>query len=135
MSQGIAKASNLATFVRYHLPALLFASAILTVSNIPNLRSPELRFIPTDKLAHFLEYSIFAFLTFRSVSHITLSVSNRTIFIVSLLILAIFAAIDEYFQRFVPGRVSDLADYAADLAGAVLVLLFLGLRRWRLSEN
>jgi VanZ family protein len=129
------KQSKAAAFLRYHVPAILFASAILTVSNIPNLRGPDLRFIPFDKLAHFLEYAVFSFLTFRSVSHFTPTIKNRTVFIIALVILAIFAGVDEYFQRFVPGRVSDFADYIADLTGAFLVLLFFALRRWRLGEN
>jgi VanZ family protein len=116
-------------------PFLLFASAILTVSQIPNLRGPELRLLPFDKLAHFCEYSILAFLTFRSFSHMGTPKRLITRALAAVLFIACFAAFDEYTQKFVAGRVSDVRDFLTDITGALLVVLFFWLRRLRLDPK
>jgi VanZ family protein len=116
-------------FLRYHLPAILYAAAILAVSCIPNLKSPEIRFLTKDKVAHFLEYAVLAFLTFRSLAHLSGRCRIRTVALVTLLLLAGFAVIDELLQGFIPGRHADIRDYAADLAGGSLVILLLWLSR------
>jgi VanZ family protein len=122
-------------FFYYHFPFLLFAAAILTVSQIPNLRGPELRILPFDKLAHFCEYSVLAFLTFRSFSHIGTPKRLSTRALAAVLFIACFAALDEYSQKFVPGRVSDPKDFLTDITGALLVVLFFWLRRLRLDQK
>lgn len=117
------------TFLRYHLPAILYAVAILAVSCIPNLKSPEIRFLAKDKVAHFLEYAIFAFLTFRSFDHLSGRSRIGTVALLTLLLLAGFGVIDELLQGFIPGRHADIKDYAADLAGGSLVVLVLWVSR------
>jgi VanZ family protein len=131
MSEISTQPRFLRSVLIYHLPFLLFAAAILIVSRIPNLKGPDLRILPFDKLAHFGEYSIFAFLTFRSFSHVGRPNHLVTAMVTSILFIAGFAAFDEYSQRFVQGRVSDPMDFVTDLAGAVLVVLFFWLRAWR----
>ena len=119
------------TFVRYHAPMLLFASAIITISSIPDLKGPELQAIPFDKLAHFLEYAVFAILAFRSFSQLVPRMNLDLAYFLCLLFMALFAGFDEYYQRFVPGRYTDVKDFATDLAGAALVGTFLWLRARR----
>ena len=81
-----------------------------------------MRFLAVDKVAHFLEYAVFAFLTFRSMSRLTDWSRSRTPFLISLLILAVFAVLDETLQSFIPGRNPDVIDYLSDLSGGILVL-------------
>ena len=109
-------------FLKYHLPLILYAALILGVSSISNLKSPQVRFLAVDKVAHFLEYAVFAFLTFRSMSRLTDWSRSRTPFLISLLILAVFAVLDETLQSFIPGRNPDVIDYLSDLSGGILVL-------------
>lgn len=109
----------------YHLPLIVYAGLILGVSSISNLKSPQIRFLAVDKVAHFLEYAIFAFLTFRSMNQLSNWTRLRTPFLISLLILAIFAVIDESLQSLIPGRNPDVIDYLSDLSGGVLVLALL----------
>lgn len=116
------------TFLRYHLPMLLYASAIITVSSIPDLKGPQLRAIPFDKLAHFLEYAIFALLAFRSFGQLVPGIHPNLALTISLLFVAGFAGLDEYYQGYVPGRYTDVKDFATDLTGAVLVGLLMWLR-------
>ena len=103
--------------------------AILAVSCIPNLKSPEIRFLAKDKVAHFLEYAIFAFLTFRSFDHLSGRSRIGTVALLTLLLLAGFGVIDELLQGFISGRHADIKDYAADLAGGSLVVLVLWVSR------
>ncbi len=109
-------------FLKYHLPAILYAVLILSVSSIPSLKTPQIRFIAADKVAHFIEYAIFAFLIFRSLVHIPALLRKNLAVPTAVLFVAAFAYMDELYQRHIPGRHSDMTDYAADLAGALLIL-------------
>ena len=116
-------------FVKYHLPVILYGATVLALSSIPNLRSPEIRFLAGDKLAHFIEYAVFALLASRSTSHLHRRVSAIAALLLALLLLAVFAVVDEVLQGFIPGRQADFWDYLADLAGGSLVLVILWLRK------
>ena len=115
----------------YHVPMILYACIVIAVSSIPNLKTPSVEFFAVDKLAHFIEYAIFGFLTFRSFSHLREGIRVNLALLLSILFLSVFAMIDEYHQRFIPGRQADVADVATDLLGAVLVIVFLWLRLHR----
>jgi len=121
-------------FIYYHLPMMLYASAIIIVSSIPSLQAPQLNFIAVDKLAHFVEYAIFAFLTFRSFANIRSNMNLTPAYVLSLIFLIIFAVLDEFYQSFIPGRFSDLGDVLVDIFGSLLVVTFFWLRRRRLKE-
>lgn len=112
------------TFIWYHVPMLLWASAIITVSSIPDLKSPDLAIPSFDKLAHFIEYSVLAALTFRSFARLAPGVSVNAAFGLALSFIAVFAALDEYYQGYVPGRVPDLYDFMSDFTAAILVITF-----------
>jgi VanZ family protein len=118
------------SFVKYHLPAILYAVAILVIPSIAGFRTHTIRFLLTDKLAHFLEYAVFALLTYRSLTHLHQRIGERMVFLLSLLCLAVFGVVDEVIQSFIPGRRADAWDYAADLAGGLLVLILLAAFQW-----
>ena len=77
------------------------------------------------------EYAIFAFLTFRSISHISSNIRLRSSLLYSAAFLSVFALLDESYQRLIPGRHMDFLDVAVDIIGALLVLSLLGLRQRR----
>jgi VanZ family protein len=56
-----------------------------------------------------------------------------TDWLVGLLALAVFALLDEAHQRWVPGRVASLGDWAADMAGATIGLT-LGMILWNVLQ-
>ena len=87
-----------------------------------------IRFLLADKLAHLVEYGIFAFLTFRSLTNLGRRVAINRAVLLSALFVCLFAAFDEYYQRFISGRRSDVYDLAADVLGAMLVLLLMWLK-------
>ncbi len=113
-------------FFIYHFPAIACATTIITLSSVPNLTVPEVRFLASDKVAHFIEYAVFAFLVYRSFSHLFTGRITRT-FLFSGLFLSLFALTDEIYQHFIPGRFTDAYDFASDLIGAFLVLILLSM--------
>ncbi|MEW6413292.1 MAG: VanZ family protein [Candidatus Zixiibacteriota bacterium] len=115
-------------FVLYHLPLVLYAGVVITLSSIPQINPPQIRFLAADKVAHFIEYGIFSVLAFRSFSRLGNRVTPNKAVVISALFLCLFAAFDEYYQKFIPGRMSDMQDLLTDLAGAFLVLFLLWLR-------
>jgi len=115
-------------FFVYHFPVIAYATIIILLSSIPNLNVPQFKFLFFDKLIHFLEYAVFALLTFRSFSHISPNITIRRAFILSILFLSLFATLDELYQRFIPGRHSNIYDLIGDILGALLVLAYLWVR-------
>ena len=120
--------SRLKIFAKYHLPPILYALLIITASSISGLKSPFLGEYQLDKIIHFLEYFIFAFLMFRSVSHLANKALSERALLISFLLVGLFALGDEFYQKFVPNRVSELPDLIADLLGAIMVLFLLWIR-------
>ena len=81
-----------------------------------------------DKLVHATMYAVLAWLTARGA---TASVRAGIIVFTA---VAAFGALDEWHQRFIPGRMSDAADLVADVIGAgVGVLAFQSAHRRRES--
>jgi VanZ family protein len=83
-------------------------------STLPSApRIPEL-----DKVVHASLYGILAFLVGQAMA----SQAMRA-FLVATLAIAVFAAADEWHQRWIPGRGADPLDWLADLAGATIGFL------------
>lgn len=118
-------------FVKYHLPVVLYAGAVIALSSIPNLSRPPIKILAADKIAHFIEYGIFAWVVFRSFSNIGRNFPLRRAFYLSAGFILVFALFDEYYQRFVPGRHFDVYDLLTDAGGAVLVLLLVWMKKKR----
>ncbi len=122
-------------FLKYHLPAILYGLLIIILSSIAHFHTPRLRFIGVDKIIHFLEYAIFAVLVYRSFSNISDRLSDRSVFLLSILFLSLFAALDETYQKFIPGRQPDLTDAISDISGSILILILLWLWRRRSRKS
>jgi len=117
-------------FWRFWFPVLLYITLIFTVSSIQNLRVPAFPGL-SDKLVHACEYGILGFLVVRALRGTTVTTTVPAALVAILLGLGVALA-DELYQAYVPGRMSDPLDFAADAAGlAVSALLFLLLRAAR----
>ncbi|MBD3333779.1 hypothetical protein GF356_13090 [candidate division GN15 bacterium] len=128
MSTTQAGNAKRSVFVRYHLPFIVYAVLVLGVSSLPNLKSPDTGGLPFDKVAHVVEYAVFALLASRSMRR---WVTYRLLLWVFSLTV-VFALIDEFHQKFIPGREFDPLDYVANVAGALLgLVLVLIIRRRR----
>ena len=97
------------------IPVILWAGFILTATSLPNVPAPAAP--GTDKVAHLAMYAILGMLTLRAVGHA--APAPRTM-VLTLAAITVFAAVDEWHQRFIPSRSADVADWFADVAGATL---------------
>ena len=95
------------------IPVLLWAAFILTATSIPTV--PVAPAAGTDKLGHLAMYAVLGFLALRAAWDGT----PRTI-AVTLAAIALFGAVDEWHQHFLPTRSAEFADWVADVAGATL---------------
>jgi len=114
-------------FLVFWLPVLAYVTLIVTLSAQPGLR-PPFGFRNADKMAHIGEYFVLGLLLARAC---TASLSPRHVLPPVLLAAAIGVGVgagDETFQRFVPGRDSNVYDLLADTIGVLfgqVVFLFL----------
>lgn len=77
------------------------------------------------KVAHFTEYAILAFLARRALITSSYALFQRRWFQLGLLLVVIYALLDEFHQSFVPSRTASIYDSAIDVAGGLTVLLIL----------
>ncbi|MDB4908404.1 MAG: uncharacterized protein JWO05_3188 [Gemmatimonadetes bacterium] len=101
---------------RRWLPPLVWAGVILVLTSIPNPPIPR-SLLGTDKLAHFAMYAPLAFLLVRAILP---GVRVARAILLSVGIVALYGAADEWHQQFIPGRSDDIADWRADATGAVI---------------
>ena len=110
-------------FFFYQFPAIFYALLIFAVSSIPHLNPPNLHLKFQDKLSHFLEYAIFAFLLKRAFSNASNLFFKKNSWWLTLAIGILYAVGDELYQKTVLGRSSEVYDFVADSLGVVLTLL------------
>jgi VanZ family protein len=77
----------------------------------------------TRKAAHFTEYAILAFLARRAFVTSPSEYIQRRWFALALMLITVYALLDEYHQSFVPSRTASILDSAIDVAGGLMVLL------------
>ncbi|MFC1708692.1 VanZ family protein [Candidatus Omnitrophota bacterium] len=106
-------------FSKYWLPVLLYALLIFGISSVPGQELPKTMILP-DYLLHFLEYLPFGFLVCRAIKNTKESFSAKKIIFFSILLVALYAASDEFHQMFVPGRFASLSDLLCDGLGATI---------------
>ena len=121
-------------FIRWKLPAIIWASIILALTSYPKLSVPDLGFDAMDKLAHFGVYFILAFLVTRALVRDKIKINNK-IFNKSFLINNGFALFDEVHQIPIPGRVGDILDLSADILGILFALVAFKLLHFLLNSR
>ena len=105
-------------FLWIHGPLIFWALLIFYVSSISSLRTPDIGFSPSDKLAHIVEFGIFGFLLQRS--FVAWRGPSVQVYILVFIIGVAYAGLDEVHQLFVPGRQGDWGDWVADSLGVGL---------------
>jgi VanZ family protein len=113
-------------------PPVAWASLILIATSVPvpgTLASEAP--IGADKLVHIALYGVLGWLTHRAVETVSARAAIRVFIVTSLL-----GAVDEWHQRFIPGRSPATADWVADTIGAATgILAFQTARRRRGSTT
>jgi VanZ family protein len=119
---------------RLWAPSVVWALVVLAATSLPASAFPPLLRIPgLDKLVHMAMYGVLAALGARP----ALASSRGAKGIAWLLAgIALFAALDELHQIWIPGRSADVFDWVADMGGALLgiVLRLMAPRRREISS-
>lgn len=127
---------NLRGLVKYQLPPILWIFAIFVLSSIPRL--PTLLGVPegADKIAHALMFFVLCWLSRRAFFYQSyLPLLSRYALLGALIFTVVYGMLDEFHQRFVPGRTSDLYDIMADAGGAFLYAVIAWMAQRPASEN
>ncbi len=94
-------------------------------------------FPSSDKVAHFLEYSVLGLLWARAVTHSWPHWTFRLLLMSTLFFTGCYGITDEWHQLYVPGRSSDWHDALADIcggtSGGLIYMLGTGVSRKRAS--
>lgn len=125
-STGELSASNTSLIVR---PLLLWLFPDISEHGL------ELAHSFTRKIAHFIEYAILSLLAARAFSASHLQFLRRFWFVISLLLVALYAFSDEFHQTFVPARTGSIYDSLIDIAGGLTALVLFALWRRRAKRG
>jgi VanZ family protein len=102
--------------------------------NLSEARLAAVHFL-TRKAAHFSEYAVLAFLARRAFIGSSSSFIQRHWFKLGLILVVVYALLDELHQRFEPTRTASIYDSAIDVAGGLTVLLICKLCSKSLTET
>ena len=91
--------------------ALVYAAGIFAASSLPLNDLPLLSASGPDKVIHAAEYALFFFILGKAAPGAW----------IPLILTALYAGSDELHQAFVPGRHAGIDDFAADIAGIILM--------------
>jgi VanZ family protein len=113
--------------------ALAYMGVIFALSSVPGEDLPLPQFFLSDKIAHFVTYSILgALIAFRSGITAVLKGNPVTAWTkggwIAPAVGIVYGLLDEVHQLFVPNRNFDLRDWAVDIAG-ILIGFWLA-RKW-----
>lgn len=87
------------------------------------------------KTAHFTEYAVLAFLAVRAFSGSTLYILQKWRYILALILVVVFASLDEFNQSFEASRTGSVWDVALDVSGGlVMVAVLWAIKRPRVNE-
>lgn len=113
---------------RARIAAALWGGFLFLLTSWPNPPAVRAGGFPLDKLTHFLLYAVEAFLLSRAISWPDRSGLGGSRFLAVVLTMALWGAVDEVHQEWIPGRMMDSGDLAADVAGAAAGALSAGVR-------
>ncbi len=112
--------SNREIFLKYRLPAILWATFIFIGSSIPGKTLPPLRIFSWDKLLHICEFGILGLLLARAFSSWLNTEKTGTLVTFAASTGVLWALLDEVHQMFVPGRDASIYDFLADTLGVIV---------------
>lgn len=116
-----------------YLPLIIYWLALLTATSIPSSSMPRISY--SDKTMHFLAYGGLGFL-------LTLAFLVQGKFpelrgyavLAAITVAALFGALDEFHQSFIPGRNAEMLDWIADFIGSIMgAYLCLGVLKIRVK--
>ena len=94
-------------------------SFIFLASSIPSDELVDIDIPHIDKLIHFVEYFILGALLVRAFMSSSSETNFKSILLLSILIASTYGILDEFHQRFVPGRSFEIFDMFSDIIGSL----------------
>lgn len=117
-------------FVRYYLPAIVYAAGIFALSSIAGLAPPKVGFRLSDKFYHFIEFFGFGFVLLRAFANSDSTLLSSKSLESTVFLSVLYALSDELHQHFVPNREMEFWDFLADVLGVLTIcLVWWGWRR------
>jgi VanZ family protein len=125
-------------FLRYQLPAIVWALVIFAASSIPASKLPRLVLKISDKIIHASVFLVFGLLVYRALEiRIQRSSFDWRRALLTVCAVTAYGVLDELHQSFVPGRTTDVWDATADATGGLLsaLILYLVYRRRKVETS
>jgi hypothetical protein len=113
----------------YSLLSLAYMAAIYGLSFVPNIGSKGQLVGLAANLFHLPMYAGLTFCVRQALAEGDARLRGRVLSVVVFLVAAACAALDEWHQFFVPGRIASMRDFLLDIVGSGAMLLFLRIRR------
>jgi VanZ family protein len=107
----------------FWVPLIAWFLVIHNLSAIPSDELPQIDIPFADKVFHAVEYFILGILLMRAFDKSCFKVGLAKSAFLAIIISLCYGALDELYQRSVPGRACDMFDFAADAAGALAGIL------------
>ncbi len=109
---------------RYLLIAWVLTIIILSsIPNIPTLKIHTAKAeIRLDYLMHFCEYGVLAFMAQLSFTGNELRINYKKFFLITVSLI-LFAILDEYHQKLIPGRTFSIKDIASNITGILVAII------------
>ena len=112
------------SFIKYWLPAYLFAALIFFLSSLPEPPQAPFEFPFLDKIGHLLEYAFFGYLLKRGFSNSPRPKLSSYSSFLTVITAFLYGISDEVHQIFVPTRHPEILDLIFDGTGAFLGQFF-----------
>jgi len=90
---------------------------ISCLSSIPGSDLPKLSIPFADKVVHLAEFFILGALIARAIFKSFSDAKVLKVAVIAIAVATLFAAFDEWHQRYIPGRTVDILDFAANFIG------------------
>ena len=115
-------------FLRFQMPAILWASLIFFVSSIPGTKLPDIALKLNDKVIHASIFFLLGILVYRALEpKVKVPGFDWRRLVIAISAVILYGISDEFHQSFVPGRKVDYSDVIADSLGGVLSALLIWL--------
>ncbi len=110
-----------------YIPLIIYWLLLLTATSLPGSDMPDIHV--SDKVEHFSGYAILTiFLTLAMLLQNKIKMLKEKAFIATLILVAVYGALDELHQLFIPGRDCDIYDWITDFSAAcfgVVIVYFI----------
>ena len=104
-------------------PPIAWMGGIFWLSSIPGSDLPKLNIPFADKVIHCTEFFVLGALIARAFFKSFPETKVLKAVIITVSIATLYAAFDEWHQRFIPGRTVDILDFTANFIGLNIGIL------------